>query len=129
MIVDTSAVMSILWREPGHEQLLRMLARDASPGIGAPTLVETGIVVTARLGQTGRTVLSGFLEESRLDVIDFGADHWRTAVEAFRRYGKGRHPAGLNLGDCFSYATSRVADEPLLAIGDDFRRTDLVLAL
>ena len=61
-------------------------------------------------------------------VVPFGEDHWSEALDAFRRFGKGKHPAGLNLGDCFSYAVASMADQPLLCVGDDFRKTDLTVA-
>lgn len=128
MIVDSSAVVAILLREPGWASLLdRVATADVPPGIGTPTLVETGIVLAARLGIPGKTLLARFLQESEMRQIAFAAEHWTVAVDAFLRFGKGRHPAALNFGDCLTYATSRLADEPLLCIGDDFTKTDLVL--
>ena len=88
----------------------------------------TGLVLTAKLGRSARGVLSGFLQEAGVTVIPFGEQHWRASVEAYTRFGKGRHAAGLNFGDCLAYATARMAGQPLLCIGDDFARTDLVLA-
>ncbi|MGL5859494.1 MAG: type II toxin-antitoxin system VapC family toxin [Angustibacter sp.] len=96
-------------------------------GMGAPTAVETGIVLTARMGPAGGGVLERFLAVAEVVVVPFGDGHWREALGAFVRYGRGRHPARLNLGDCFSYATARLAAQPLLCIGDDFPRTDLDL--
>ena len=129
MIVDSSAVVSVLLREPGYESLLERLSREQATGIGGPTLAETGIVLTARLGATGRTYLARFLQESGLVVVPFGEEHWRAAVDAFVRFGRGRHAAGLNFGDCLTYATARLAGESLLCVGDDFAKTDLALAL
>ena len=125
MILDSSAVVAILLRQPGHEPILDELARATDPAIGAPTLVETGIVLGARLGIPGRTLLARFVQETGLVVVPFGDDHWGTAVDAFLLFGKGRHPAGLNFGDCLTYAVARLADEPLLCLGDDFAQTDL----
>lgn len=128
MIVDSSAIVAILLQEPGCEPLLDQLAgSEDPPGVGAPTLVETGIVLAARLGVPGKTLLARFVQESDLRVISFTPDHWPVAVGAYLRYGKGRHPAALNFGDCLTYAVSRVASEPLLCLGNDFARTDLPL--
>jgi ribonuclease VapC len=125
VIVDTSVVLAILGAEPGHEHLIDRI-RDADVvGIGAPTLVETGIVLGTRFGLAGRTLLGRFVEESELEVVDFGHEHWQTAIDAFLRFGKGRHPARLNFGDCLAYASARLADEPLLCLGEDFSKTDL----
>ena len=79
------------------------------------------------MGVAGQTLLVRLLEEADVDIVPFGEEHWPAAVEAFRRYGKGRHPAGLNFGDCLTYATASLAGEPLLAVGDDFAQTDLEL--
>jgi ribonuclease VapC len=127
VIVDSSAIVAILLREPGWEPLLDHLTATETPGVGAPTLVETGIVLSSRLGIPGKTLLARFVQESGLRTIAFSEAHWPVAVDAFLRYGKGRHPAALNFGDCLTYAISRVAAEPLLCIGDDFAKTDLPL--
>jgi len=95
---------------------------------GAPTLAETGIVLTAKVGAEGKRILSLFALESDLAIIPFGQDHWRTAVGAYRRYGKGRHSAGLNFGDCLTYAVAKLAGQPLLCRGSDFAKTDLSIA-
>ena len=125
MIVDSSAIIAVLLRQPGYEPVLERLARTTAAGAGAPTLAETGIVLAARLGVAGKTLLARFVQESGLVVVPFGDDHWGAAVDAFLRYGKGRHPAALNFGDCLTYAVVRLADEPLLCVGDDFAKTDL----
>jgi len=128
VIVDSSAIIAVLLRQPGYEPVLERLARTTAAGAGAPTLAETGIVLAARLGVAGKTLLARFVQESWLVVVPFGDDHWGVAVDAFLRYGKGRHPAGLNFGDCLTYAVARLADEPLLCVGDDFAKTDLQIA-
>lgn len=128
MILDTSAIVAILFREPGFEALLGKLVREADVGVGVPTLTETAIVLSARLGSDARGVLSRFLVEGSIATVPFGEVHYGTAVEAWLRYGKGRHPAALNFGDCLSYATARVAGLPLLCAGEDFAKTDLELA-
>ena len=128
MIVDSSALIAVLLRENGHEELVRKLADAAAPGTAAPTLVETGIVLSARLGRSAERLLAQFVAESGLTVVSFGDAHWRAAVDAFVRFGKGRHPAALNFGDCISYATAKMADAPLLCTGRDFGQTDVRLA-
>ena len=124
MILDTSAVVAILLKEPACEELLRTMA-GANAAIGTATLTETAIVLSARLKRDARSLLSRFLAEASLTVIPFGEAHYSTAVDAWLRYGKGRHPASLNFGDCLSYAVARLANEPLLFVGDDFARTDI----
>jgi len=101
------------------------LARAPFIGVGAATLAETGIVLTARLGVAGRSLLARLLQEAGAETIPCTAAHWPIAVDAFTRYGKGRHPAALNFGDCLTYATCRLAARPLLCVGDDFPQTDL----
>ncbi len=128
MILDSSAVVAIALKEPGFESLLEKLLREPNAGIGVPTLTETAIVLSARLRQDARSLLSRFLIEASIATVPFGEAHYGTAVEAWLRFGKGRHPAALNFGDCMSYATAHLAGRPLLAAGDDFPKTDLELA-
>ena len=128
MILDTSAVVAYVLREPGFERIETLLTASEACGIGTPTLVELGIVMHARLPPSSGPVLEGFLRAFDVVEVPFGSEHWGVAVDAFRRFGKGRHPARLNLGDCFSYATARLAMQPLLCVGDDFPLTDLALA-
>ena len=127
MIVDSSAIIAILLGEPGHEPLVDILADAGTVAAGGPTLAETGMVLVGRLGITGKTLLARFVQETELAVVPVGPEHWTVAVDAFARYGKGRHPAALNFGDCLTYAVAHVAEEPLLCVGDDFPRTDLPL--
>lgn len=128
MILDSSAILAILQREPEHEALVERLDAAQHLAVGAPTLVETAIIVEARLRVDSRAVLGRFLEDFGVSTIDFGPAHWREAAGAFRRFGKGRHPAALSFGDCLTYAVARLADRPLLCVGEDFRKTDLALA-
>ena len=124
MILDTSAVVAILLKEPGYEELLRMMA-DANAAIGTATLTETAIVLSARLNRDARPLLSRFIAEASIAVVPFCESHYGTAVDAWLRYGKGRHRASLNFGDCLSYAVARLANEPLLFVGEDFAQTDI----
>lgn len=84
-------------------------------------------MVTSKAGAPARTLVPTFLARYRIDTLPFDDRHWPVAHDAFVRFGKGRHPAALNLGDCFTYAIARVAGEPLLCLGDDFAQTDLEL--
>ena len=128
MIIDTSAIVSILLKEPEHAHLVDLLVVDPRPAVSSATLVETGIVLSARLNEDARGLLARFLREAGIDVVPFGEAHYSAAVDAWLRFGKGRHPAALNFSDCLSYATASLAGEPLLCVGDDFRKTDLELA-
>lgn len=128
MILDSSAVIALAFAEPDHEELLKLVSGARWVGMGAPTLVETGIVLSARLGRDSRDLLARFLLELEVNIVPFGEDHFRVALEAWLRFGKGRHPARLNLGDCVAYSTAKLAGQPLLCIGNDFPQTDLDLA-
>lgn len=128
MILDTSAIVAIALKEPGFEGMLDKLLEASAVGVGAPTLTETAIVLSARLSSDARGLLARFLQEGSIATVPFGETHYGGAVEAWLRFGKGRHPAALNFGDCMSYATAKLAEQPLLCSGPDFERTDLDLA-
>jgi ribonuclease VapC len=128
LILDTSAILAIVFREPEEHEFTRKIGSAPTVGIGAPTLVETMIVVAARLGPKAQPLLSGLLERGGIIVVSFEPPHVQVAIEAWQRFGRGRHPAGLNFGDCLAYATARLAGRPLLCKGEDFSRTDLTLA-
>ena len=127
MIADSSSLIAILLHQEGHDRVEAALAGAAVAGVGAPTLTETGIVLASRLGAGSASLLARLVEEAGLSVIPFTEVHVRAAVDAWRRFGKGRHPAALNFGDCLTYATAQVAAQPLLCLGEDFTRTDLEL--
>ena len=127
MIVDSSAILAVVGREPGYERVVHALAASPGIGIGAPTRLETGIVMTARFGPRGKTALARFLQENAITTVAFGEDHAAVALDAYSRFGKGRHRAALNFGDCCTYAIASLAREPLLCVGDDFTHTDLIL--
>ena len=128
MIIDSSAILAVIGKEPGYERIIHELAASAGTRIGAPTRLETGIVLTARFGPRGKTALARFLQENSIETVAFDEGHAIAALDAYSRFGKGRHPAALNFGDCCTYAVASVAGEPLLCTGDDFATTDLVLA-
>jgi ribonuclease VapC len=125
MIVDTSALIAILLDEaegPAFVQLIRAANRRA---IAAPTLLEASMVLAGRFRYEMVDRLDALIAALKLGTIPFTADHAAVAREAFQRYGKGRHPAALNFGDCIVYATARLEAMPLLFKGDDFRQTDI----
>ena len=128
MILDSSAVVAILFREPGADALVDKLATTPAVGIGAPTLVEATIVCSHRLGRDARGLLARFLDEAGIAVVPFGDMHASVAADAWLRFGKGRHKAALNYGDCLAYASATVANQPLLCVGNDFPETDRDLA-
>lgn len=129
MVVDSSAVVAILRREPGWERLEEEIFGATRPVMSAAVLVETSIVIEAARGQAGVRELDALLDELAIDIVPFDAEQVQRAREGFRRFGTGRHPARLNFGDCLSYALARHLAEPLLSIGDDFARTDVEAAL
>lgn len=128
MILDSSVLVAIGLQEPGFENLLRRAASAPARGAGAPTVFETSMVLTGRMGSYSGPVLEALLRSLEVEVLPFGETHWREALAAYSRYGKGRHPAGLNFGDCLSYASAVVAGQPLFYIGNDFSQTDLATA-
>lgn len=125
MIVDSSALLALLFRETAAEPIALALSEAEFCAMGAPTLAETAIVLAAKLGERSRAILSRLIEDLDLVIVPFTAAHGREAREAFLRYGRGRHPAALNYGDCLTYAVAKLAAQPLLFVGDDFQRTDL----
>jgi ribonuclease VapC len=128
MIIDSSALVAVTFQEPGYRDLIAKLAAAPSAGIGTPTLTETGIVLASRLGRDPSDLLTRMLREFAVSEVPFGDEHWREAIGAYWRFGKGRHRAQLNFGDCLTYAIARLADEPLLCVGGDFTETDLDIA-
>ncbi|MEX2299681.1 MAG: type II toxin-antitoxin system VapC family toxin [Bryobacterales bacterium] len=125
MMLDSSALVCLILGEPGHVELQQRMLAAPLLTVGAPTLVEAAFVLTTRLRRDVRPLLNEFLREAEVEVVPFERNHFDAAVDAFLRYGKGRHAAALNFGDCLSYAMARVAGMPLLYTGKDFSRTDL----
>lgn len=129
MVVDTSAVVAILLREPEADQFNQALANVPVRLLSAVTRVELSFVIEGRKREAGRADLERLLQVGGFDVVSVTPRHADIAIEAFRRYGKGRHRAGLNIGDCFSYALAAAMDDVLLFKGDDFIHTDIHPAL
>lgn len=128
MVVDSSALAAILFGEPEAESCAAALAGAPRVLMSAVNALEIGIVAEARKGEVGRAALTELLVEAHVDVVAFDASQAEVALEGWRRYGKGRHPAGLNLGDCAAYALARVTNQRLLFKGDDFPKTDVARA-
>lgn len=129
MIVDTSALVAILAREPGFELLDDAISNAPDCRLSAAGFVETSIVVESRGGADARRFLESLIRRAAISIEPVTFEQALLAREAFSDYGKGRHPAGLNFGDCFSYALAKSTGEPLLFKGEDFRKTDVIPAL
>ena len=125
MVIDSSALVAIQLAEPGHVQLVEKIRSAPIAVAGAPTVTEAAIVLINRTGVTAGLLLDGLMRGLRIEVVPFGPEHYSAAAAAFVRYGKGRHPASLNFGDCMSYALHSVTGLPLLYIGRDFAKTDV----
>ena len=129
MIVDTSALVAILLKEPDHPAILQALLDAPSRRVGAPNWLELRVVLDARLTPGANAAASQLLGGFEIEVVPFDATMAELARGAYRRYGRGRHPAKLNFGDCMAYALARATDEPLLFKGNDFSQTDITPAL
>ena len=129
MTLDSSAIVAVVFAEPGYLDLVDCMLGADTLRVGAPTLVETGMVVAGRLGTSGEPLLSALLRELDVTVVPFGEQEWRDATAACARFGRGRHKAALNFGDCLAYATARAAGDTLLFVGDAFNHTDITPAL
>jgi ribonuclease VapC len=125
MVIDSSALIAILEGEPESRLFRDLIIRDEMRLVSAATMVETSIVALGRRGEAGLERLQAFIETADIDSVAFRTDQIQLALDAFRRYGKGRHRAALNFGDCFSYALAKATGEPLLFKGDDFGHTDI----
>ena len=129
MVVDTSAIMAILFREPEAGIMAHALASAPIRLLSAVTRVELSCVIEGRKGEAGRAALEQLLQIGGFEIASVTPAQAELAITAFRRFGKGRHPAGLNIGDCFAYALAKASDLPLLFKGDDFAQTDIVPAV
>lgn len=125
MIVDTSALVAVILGEPDAEAHLRAMTSADDLSVSAATLAEALIVVAARQGPEASADLQALLADVEASVIPFDETQANAAAEAYGRFGKGKHPAGLNLGDAYSYALAKTTGEPLLFKGDDFSKTDI----
>lgn len=127
LVVDTSAIMAILLEEPTSEHLAGLLADSDDAIMSAVTLVEATIVAEARLGPAGGSLVQRILREAEITVVDVTELTALDAIDGWRTYGKGRHRAALNLGDCFTYALAIRRNLPVLCTGGDFAETDVAV--
>jgi ribonuclease VapC len=125
MVIDTSAILAILQREPERRSLLEAIESADSTRMSVASFVESSIVIESRYGAEGLRDLDRFISRAGIEVIPVDTEQGQLARSAFSRFGKGRHRAGLNYGDCFSYAAAIGLGEPLLSKGDDFIHTDV----
>jgi ribonuclease VapC len=125
MVVDTSALVAILLGEPEADRFARALADAPVRLLSAVSRVELSFVIEGRKGETGRADVDLLLRDGGFDIVAVTPQQAEIAVDAFRRFGRGRHRASLNIGDCFAYALAVATDEALLFKGDDFIHTDI----
>jgi len=129
MVLDTSALLVLLLDEPEAEAYRAVLEEDETRLVSAATLLEAGIAVEARKGEAGGRELDLLIHRAEIEVVAVDAEQVAEARRRYRRYGRGRHAAGLNFGDVFAYALARTSGEPLLFKGDDFSKTDVARVL
>jgi ribonuclease VapC len=127
MVIDTSAFAAIFFAEPERKTFLDAITASGSRLVSAASVFETGIILESRQGEAAGREFDLFLVRANFQIVPVDAEQADIARSAWRKYGKGRHPAALNFGDCFSYALAKVSGEPLLAKGTDFSLTDIVL--
>jgi ribonuclease VapC len=128
MVIDTSALLAILLGEADADQMVDAIERDQRRLLSAVQLLEAAVVIEAKKGAAGGRELDLLLHRAQVQIVNFTAELAERAREAWRRWGKGRHPAGLNFCDCCAYALAQQIGEPLLFKGKDFRRTDVRIA-
>ena len=127
MVIDTSALAAIFFHEPERDAFRNAIVAASSRLISAATVLEAGMVIEGRRGGGAGREFDLFIVRAQLKIVPIDAELADLAPSAWRKYGKGRHPAGLNFGDCFSYALAKATGEPILAKGTDFASTDIVL--
>ena len=128
MIVDSSALLAVLKREPEEKRLTATLFAAANLSMSAATMLESSMVAEGWAGAAGVSDLDDLVTDLNVHIVPFTPEHAALARDAFRRFGKGRHPAQLNFGDCMAYALAKAMGEPLLFKGYDFSQTDIEAA-
>lgn len=126
MVIDTSAIVAILFGEAEAETFAEAIENDATRLMSAASVLESSLVIESELGEEGSRELDLLLLRAGIEIVPFTEEQLRVARHAYRTFGKGRHTAGLNFGDCFSYALCRTTGEALLFKGEDFSKTDIV---
>lgn len=127
MVLDTSAIFAILAREPVAERLIAALEADSTRLVSCATVVEMTLVIVGRYGEAGEPLLDRFLRGAGIEVVPVDEEQTTIARDAAIRFGRGRHAAALNVGDCFGYALAIARGEPLLFTGKDFAQTDVAV--
>ena len=128
MTLDASALVAVLFTEAGYLDLVDRILEADHVRIGAPTLAEASLVYMRRLRVQTPAAIEAVVKELGVTVVPFGEAEWRVATDAFMKYGRGRHKAALNFGDCLAYASASAAGDTLLFVGNDFRKTDITPA-
>jgi len=125
VVIDSSVLLAILLAEPERSHFVDLITEASVRLLSAANALETAIVSESRLNTVGGHELDILIQKAAIEIVSVDSEQFYVARQAWRKYGKGRHPAGLNFGDCFAYALSKVSSEPLLAKGTDFQKTDL----
>ena len=125
MTLDSSALLAVLFSESGALDLVDQILEADVVRVGTATLAETAIVLGSRRGKPSAKEVASLVDELGVTVVPFGVAEWQAAADAYDRFGRGRHPAALNFGDCLAYATAKTAGDSLLFLGNDFTKTDI----
>jgi len=129
MVIDSSAIVAVLFNEPDAWKYANAIERAADPHVSVASYLEAAIVIGNRGDADARCAFEDLFREARIALEPVAIEQILIAREAHRQFGKGRHPAGLNFGDCFSYALAKALNKPLLFKGDDFPQTDVASAI
>ena len=125
VVIDSSAIVALVLAEPTADEITTHIEDADHRVVSAATLVELSMVIEARRGLAGLTLVADIVRDSEIEIVEFDEDSARRAIKAWRRFGRGKHPARLNLGDCFTYALADETGYPVLCTGNDFAQTDL----
>ena len=125
MVIDTSALITILTGEPDAQLFASAIADDPKKLLSSFSMLEAGIVIESKKGESGTRELELLIHKIKIDIVSLDSEQIALAIAAWRKFGKGRHPAGLNIGDCCSYALAKHLNEPVLFKGNDFDKTDI----
>lgn len=127
MVIDSSALLAILQDEPERRRFIEAIEAADARSLSVVNLVETALVLESRAGHEAGRALDSFIAKADIELVPVDAEQAAMARSAYARFGKGRHPAGLNFGDCFAYALAKVTGDSLLFKGNDFSRTDILV--
>lgn len=125
MVIDSSALIAILTGEPDAQLFASAIADDPKKLLSSFSMLEAGIVIESKKGEFAGRELELLIHKIKIDIVSLDSEQIELAIAAWRKFGKGRHPAGLNIGDCCSYALAKYSNEPILFKGNDFDKTDI----